>query len=344
MSQAIALSHSCRDSLPRLSCVIPCYNEAANLRLLLPLLAEHLGPCTSAWEVILVNDGSRDDTSAVFDEWAVRPGFRAIEFSRNFGKEAALTAGLQAANGEVVVLMDADLQHPPSLIAEMVAHWQDGADVVYALRSNRDDEPPFKRFGTNAFYRLINAHSRFEVPADAGDFRLMDRHVVEALLALPERNRFLKGLYAWVGFKSVAIPYAPAERATGTSHYNALKLIAFSIDGLTAFTTWPLRVASIAGMVMAVLGFLYGIYVIVDHELYGSAVEGWTTIVVLLLFFVGIQLVSLGILGEYVARIFEEVKNRPLYLVRRALGEGLAPVEDRETIAARVSPSLRRRV
>lgn len=344
MSQAIALSHSCRVGLPRLSCVIPCYNEAANLRLLLPLLSGHLNGCASAWEVILVNDGSRDDTSAVFDEWAVRPGFRAIEFSRNFGKEAALTAGLQAANGDVVVLMDADLQHPPQLIADMVAHWQDGADVVYALRSNRDDEPPFKRFGTNAFYRLINVRSRFEVPADAGDFRLMDRHVVEALLALPERNRFLKGLYAWVGFKSVAIPYEPAERATGTSHYNALKLIAFSIDGLTAFTTWPLRVASIAGMVMAVLGFFYGIYVILDHELYGSAVEGWTTIVVLLLFFVGIQLVSLGILGEYVARIFEEVKNRPLYLVRRALGEGLTPVEGREAIASRVSPSLRRRV
>lgn len=314
---------SARARPPRLSCVIPCYNEAANLRLLLPILGEHLKASASEWEVILVNDGSRDDTSAVFDEWTRQPGIRAIEFSRNFGKEAALTAGLQAANGDVVVLMDADMQHPPELVAEMVQQWQAGADVVYALRANRDDESMFKQLGTRAFYRLINAKSRFQVPPDAGDFRLMDRSVVEALLALPERNRFMKGLYAWVGFKSVAIPYEPAERAVGTTNYSALKLIAFSIDGLTAFTTWPLRVASIAGMVMALLAFVYGSYVIVDFLIYGNKVSGWTTIIVLLSFFVGIQLIGLGILGEYIARIFEEVKSRPLYVVRRSLGHGL---------------------
>lgn len=312
-----------RPARPRLSCVIPCYNEAGNLRLLLPILGQQLATCADAWEVILVNDGSRDDTSAVFEEWARRPGFRTIEFSRNFGKEAALTAGLQAAQGEAVVLMDADMQHPPHLVADMVGHWHGGADVVYALRANRDDESLFKRLGTNAFYRLLNAKSRFTVPPDAGDFRLMDRTVVDALLAMPERNRFMKGLYAWVGFKSVAIPYEPAERAVGTSHYNALKLIAFSIDGLTAFTTWPLRVASIAGFVMALIAFLYGAFVTVDYMLYGNAVSGWTTIVVVLMFFVGIQLIGLGILGEYIARIFEEVKNRPLYVVRRAQGKGL---------------------
>jgi len=314
---------SARAQLPRLSCVIPCYNEAANLRLLLPILAEQLRGCTSEWEVILVNDGSRDDTSTVFDEWTHQPGFRAIEFSRNFGKEAALTAGLQAANGDVVVLMDSDMQHPPRFIPEMIKQWQSGSDVVYALRENRDDESLFKQVGTRAFYRLINAKSRFQVPPDAGDFRLMDRAVVEALMALPERNRFMKGLYAWVGFKSVAIPYEPAERAMGKTHYNALKLIAFSIDGLTAFTTWPLRVASIAGMVMALMAFIYGAVVIVDFLIYGNHVSGWTTIIVLLSFFVGIQLIGLGILGEYIARIFEEVKNRPLYVVRRSLGRGL---------------------
>lgn len=309
--------------LPRLSCVVPCYNEAANLRLLLPRLGAYLSACTTEWEVVLVNDGSRDDTSAVLEEWSRQPGFRAIEFSRNFGKEAALSAGLQSARGEVVVLMDADMQHPPQLLADMVAHWQSGADVVYALRANRDDESFFKQAGTALFYRLINARSRFQVPPDAGDFRLMDRRVVEALLAMPERNRFMKGLYAWVGFKSVAIPYEPAERAVGTSHYNALKLIAFSIDGLTAFTTWPLRLASIMGVVMAMLAFVYGAYITVDYLTYGNAVSGWTTIIVCLLFFVGLQLISLGILGEYIARIFEEVKNRPLYVVRRSLGEGL---------------------
>lgn len=314
---------SARAQLPRLSCVIPCYNEAANLRLLLPILAEQLSGCTVEWEVVLVNDGSRDDTSAVFDEWTHQPGFRAIEFSRNFGKEAALTAGLQAANGDVVVLMDSDMQHPPRFIPEMIKQWQSGADVVYALRENRDDESLFKQIGTRAFYRLINAKSRFWVPPDAGDFRLMDRAVVEAILALPERNRFMKGLYAWVGFKSVAIPYEPAERAVGKTHYNALKLIAFSIDGLTAFTTWPLRVASIAGMVMALMAFIYGAVVIVDFLIYGNKVSGWTTIIVLLSFFVGIQLIGLGILGEYIARIFEEVKGRPLYVVKRSLGRGL---------------------
>ncbi len=312
-----------RSALPRLSCVIPCYNEAPNLRLLLPILGEQLARCSRQWEVILVNDGSRDDTSAVFDEWTQRPGFRAIEFSRNFGKEAALTAGLQAAHGDVVVLMDADMQHPPALVADMVKQWQGGVDVVYALRANRDDESLFKQVGTRAFYRLINAKSRFEVPPDAGDFRLMDRSVVDALLAMPERNRFMKGLYAWVGFKSMAIPYEPAERAVGKTHYSALKLIAFSIDGLTAFTTWPLRMASITGIVMAFIGFLYGGYIVVDYVLNGNSVSGWTTIIVSLLFFVGLQLISLGILGEYIARIFEEVKDRPLYVVRRSLGQGL---------------------
>mgnify|MGYP003351347992 CR=1 FL=1 len=312
-----------RGQLPRLSCVIPCYNEAPNLRLLLPILGEHLARCSPQWEVILVNDGSRDDTSAVFDEWTKRPGFRAIEFSRNFGKEAALTAGLQAAHGDVVVLMDADMQHPPALVADMVRQWQDGVDVVYALRANRDDESLFKQVGTRAFYRLINAKSRFHVPPDAGDFRLMDRSVVDALLAMPERNRFMKGLYAWVGFKSMAIPYEPAERAVGKTHYNALKLIAFSIDGLTAFTTWPLRLASITGVVMAFIGFIYGAFISIDYLLNGNSVSGWTTIVVCLLFFVGLQLISLGILGEYIARIFEEVKDRPLYVVRRSLGRGL---------------------
>jgi len=327
MSPMTALAHlnldHARAQLPRLSCVIPCYNEAANLRLLLPILGEQLSRCAVEWEVILVNDGSKDDTSAVFDEWARQPGIRAIEFSRNFGKEAALTAGLQAANGDVVVLMDADMQHPPEIVADMVKHWQGGADVVYALRANRDDESLFKQLGTRAFYRLINAKSRFQVPPDAGDFRLMDRSVVDALLALPERNRFMKGLYAWVGYKSVAIPYEPAERAVGKSNYSALKLIAFSIDGLTAFTTWPLRVASIAGVVMALMAFVYGAFVVVDYLIYGNSVSGWTTIIVLLLFFVGIQLISLGILGEYIARIFEEVKNRPLFVVRRSLGQGL---------------------
>ncbi|MDW5444451.1 glycosyltransferase family 2 protein [Polaromonas sp. SM01] len=312
-----------RASLPSLSCVIPCHNEAQNLALLLPLLSEVLDTCTRAWEIILVDDGSTDDTIKVFREWTKRPGFRGIQLSRNFGKEAALTAGLEAAAGEAVVMMDADLQHPPALIQEFVAHWQDGADVAYALRENRDDESLFKRLGARGFFALVNAGGRFEVPAGAGDFRLMDRQVVDAILALPERNRFMKGLYAWVGFQAIAVPYVPAARVNGSSTFSAAHLLRLSISGLTAFTDWPLRVVSAMGVVMAMAAFLYGGYLTASYLLYGHDVSGWTTIVVSLMLFVGIQLVSLGIVGEYVGRIFEEVKARPLFVIRSQAGRGL---------------------
>jgi len=306
-----------------LSCIVPCRNEAENLTRLLPLLSEVLGACCSAWEVILVDDGSTDGTALVLASWARIPGFRVLQLSRNFGKEAALTAGLQAAAGDAVVMMDADLQHPPELIATFLGHWRSGADVVYALREHRRDENLFKRLGTRCFYGLVNAADRFEVPAGAGDFRLMDRAVVDALLALPERNRFMKGLYAWVGFDAVAVPYTPAPRAHGHSHFDALRLIRLSLDGLTAFTTFPLRAVSVTGFVLALLAFGYGLYLTASYLMYGHDVGGWTTIVVSVMGFSGIQLISLGIVGEYVGRIFEEVKARPLYVVKRELGQGL---------------------
>lgn len=308
-----------------LSCVIPCYNEASNLALLLPRLREVLGACADAWEVILVDDGSADATALLCQTWAAEPGFRALLLSRNFGKEAALTAGLAAAAGDVVVMMDADLQHPPELLPTFIEHWQRGAQVVYAVREDRSDEAAFKRVGTRWFYRLVNAAARFELPPGAGDFRLMDRPVVEALLALPERNRFMKGLYAWVGFPSVAVPYVPAARGHGQTHFGALRLIRFSLDGLTAFTTWPLRTVSALGALMAVMSMLYGFYEFVAYFLYGNEVSGWATIVVGLMFLSGMQMISLGIVGEYVGRIFEEVKGRPLYVVRQQAGQGLPP-------------------
>jgi polyisoprenyl-phosphate glycosyltransferase len=246
-----------------------------------------------------------------------------LQLSRNFGKEAALTAGLQAAAGDVVILLDADLQHSPALIPAFIRHWQQGADVAYAVRRDRSDESGFKRLGTRWFYALVNAADRFEVPAGAGDFRLMDRRVVDALLALPERNRFMKGLYAWVGFTSVAVPYVPDARAHGRSHFSPWRLIRLSLDGLTAFTTWPLRAVSMLGFALALLAFVYGGYLTVSFVLYGHGVSGWTTIVVSLMLFAGIQLLSLGIVGEYVGRIFEEVKARPLYVIQRELGQGL---------------------
>jgi len=308
---------------PSMSCVIPCRNEAENLSRLLPLLLDTLARCTQEWEVVLVDDGSTDATPAVMTQWARRPRIHVLQLSRNFGKEAALTAGLRASTGAVVVTMDADLQHLPELIPTFLECWVAGADVAYAVRENRRDEGFFKRLGTRCFYALVNGSDRFQVPAGAGDFRLMDRGAVDAILALPERNRFMKGLYAWVGFNAVPVPYMPAARAHGRSHFSALRLIRLSLDGLTAFTTLPLRAVSAAGFVLALLAFGYGGYLTVDYLARGHAVSGWTTIVVSLMLFAGIQLISLGIVGEYVGRVFEEVKARPLYVIKRELGQGM---------------------
>jgi len=312
-----------RDHLPSLSVVIPCYNEAENLGVLLPRLQQVLSALVDDWEVILVDDGSRDRTVELFEAWSGVPGFHAIQLSRNFGKEVALTAGLEASRGAAAVLLDADLQHRPELIPDMVALWKQGYDVVYAVREHRRDESLFKRTGAKWFYRLMNIGGRFDIPPDAGDFRLMDRAAVDALLSMPERNRFMKGLYAWVGFDSVEFTYVPQARGAGRSSFRPLHLITLSIDGLTAFTTWPLRAVSLIGLGLALLALIYGAYLVVDYLIYGNPVPGYTTIVVGLAMMSGIQLVALGVLGEYVSRIFEEVKARPLYVVKHRAGRPL---------------------
>lgn len=310
-------------TLRSLSCVVPCYNEAENLERLLPQLSAALARLTPHWEIVLVDDGSTDATGARIAQWTRQPGVCALQLSRNFGKEAALTAGLQVATGQIVLMMDADLQHSPAMLDTFVRHWRAGADVVYAVRENREAESAFKRLGVRWFYGLINGADRFEVPPGASDFRLMDRKVVHALLALPERNRFMKGLYAWVGFEAVAVPYVPDERTQGKSHFSSLRMMGLALDGLTAFTVWPLRAVVALGFVLALVAFGYGAYLIGVYVLYGHDVSGWTTIVVSLMLFAGIQLVSLGVVGEYVGRIYEEVKQRPLYVVKRELGQGL---------------------
>jgi polyisoprenyl-phosphate glycosyltransferase len=327
-SQAAGFGRTPRAALRSLSVVIPCFNEADNLEKLLPRLQKVLASVVPDWEVILVDDGSRDRTADLLATWSGIPGFQAIQLSRNFGKEVALTAGLDVANGQATVLLDADLQHPPELIPTLVAKWQEGYDVVYAVREHRRDESALKRLGARWFYRLMNIGGRFDIPPDAGDFRLMDRAAVDALVSLPERNRFMKGLYAWVGLETAEITYMPEARGAGRSTFSPLRLLALSVDGLTSFTTWPLRAVSAAGFGLALLALLYGAYLVIDYFLHGQPIPGYTTIVVGLALLSGLQLIALGVLGEYVSRIFEEVKGRPLYVVKHRAGRRLHPEQE----------------
>ena len=314
--------HTGRLPQPSISCVVPAYNEADNLAPLLEALTTELARLTPRWEVIVVDDGSRDATPVVMLPWLQRPGVRCLRLSRNFGKEAALTAGIDHAEGEVVVLIDADLQHPPAMIGPMLAAWREGADMVCTARASRSDESRRKRLGTWLFYRLVNASAPTPIPVDAGDFRLMDRRVVDALKSLPERNRFMKGLYAWVGFSTVVLPYTPAARHAGNSSFSMRRLSSLAFTGITAFTNAPLRLWSAAGALIALLALGFALGIVVQHFIVGHDVPGWATLVTGIAFSTGIQLLSVGILGEYIGRIFDEVKQRPVYIVGAALGRG----------------------
>ncbi len=313
-----------KSRLQSISCVVPCLNEEANLGVLLPGLLAVLKKLAPACEIIVVDDGSTDGTAGLLTRWTNdHPEIVYLQLSRNFGKEAALSAGLATSKGQVVVSMDADLQHPPALIAEMLSRWDAGADMVYAVRASRTDESAFKRFGSKLFYQLMRTPGGVRVPENAGDFRLMDRAVVDALMMLPERNRFMKDLFAWVGFKSEPLYYHPPERLHGRSSFHPFKLFGFAIDGLTAFTTWPLRLLSVMGIIISLFSFAYGLFTVVKHLLYGDPVQGFTTLATIILFFAGVNLISIGVLGEYIGRIFGEVKGRPVYVVRQQAGQGL---------------------
>jgi polyisoprenyl-phosphate glycosyltransferase len=311
-----------RNPRPAISCVVPAYNEAANLGLMLTGLTTQLKALTERWEIIVVDDGSRDPTPAAIAPFLLGPGVRYVRLSRNFGKEAALTAGIDRAGGDVVLLMDADLQHPATLVPEMLDAWRQGADMVCAARASRADESLAKRIGTAIFYQLVNRDPLVTIPVDAGDFRLMDRRVVDALRSLPERNRFMKGLYAWVGFHNVIIPYTPAERHAGVSSFPLRRLARLAFTGVTAFTNAPLRLWSAVGVVIAMLALLFGLWIVIEYFIYGNDVPGWATLVTGMAFLSGVQLLSIGILGEYVGRIFDEVKQRPVYVVGSEAGRG----------------------
>jgi glycosyltransferase involved in cell wall biosynthesis len=317
-----------RPTRPAISCVMPAYNEAENLPVVIPEVTRQLAALTERWELIVIDDGSRDGTGQAMLPWLAQPGVRYVRLSRNFGKEAALTAGIDRAEGEVVLLMDADGQHPATLLPRMLEAWTAGADMVCAARTSRADESWRKRLGTWLFYRLVNANPSVQIPVDAGDFRLMDRRVVDALKTLPERNRFMKGLYAWVGFRTEIIDYLPAERMAGQSSFSMKALGRLAFTGITAFTNLPLRLWSALGALIALGAILFGVWIVIEHFVHGHNVPGWATLVTGMMLFSGVQLLSIGILGEYVGRIFDEVKQRPVYVVGAEAGRGaLGPPE-----------------
>jgi glycosyltransferase involved in cell wall biosynthesis len=306
---------------PELSIVVPCYNEAANLDTLINRLRGAVDPLNLTYEIICVNDGSRDDTLAGLIAHHQRdPRVKVVNLARNFGKEVALTAGLDYSAGAAVVPIDADLQDPPEIIGELVAKWREGYDVVYATRRSRSGETWLKKFTAYSFYRLIGHLSTIDIPPNTGDFRLMDRRVVEALQQLPERTRFMKGLFAWVGFRQTSVLFDRAERHRGQTTWNYWKLWNFALEGITSFSSFPLKIWSYVGLFFSSLAFIYGSFLIIRTLILGIDVAGYASLMVTLLFLGGIQLISLGVIGEYISRIYEEVKGRPLYLVRDIYG------------------------
>jgi polyisoprenyl-phosphate glycosyltransferase len=301
------------------SIIAPFYNEGQAVDSFYQALRGVLDTTPDIrFEVICVDDGSRDDTLhrlvALIDR---DPRFSIIELSRNFGKEAALTAGLDAAKGDAVIPIDADLQDPPELIPDLIAAWQKGADVVLAQRKDRDSDTFLKKSTAMLFYRLHNWLSQVQIPADVGDFRLMDKSVLEALKQLPERQRFMKGLFAWVGFKTAVVDYSRDRRESGSTKFSWLSLLNLALEGLTSFSMAPLRVCAFVGSLTATATLLYAGYILVRTLVRGVDVPGYASLLVAILFFGSLQLISIGLLGEYVGRIYMEAKQRPLYLVRR---------------------------
>jgi glycosyltransferase involved in cell wall biosynthesis len=315
---------------PMLSVVVPFYNEGRSVTALFARLVPVLESLGMAWEVVCVNDGSRDDTLTwLLAEQARRPEVKVVELSRNFGKELALSAGLAYARGDAVVPMDADLQHPPELLPELVAQWRAGHDVVIAVRSARVGQSAGHRLSARTFYWLFDHMSEIRLPREAGDFRLLDRRVVDVINAMPERTRFMKGIFAWVGFRQTTIPYEQGERTEGGSRWGFLKLLKLSVDGLTAFSTFPLRVWGLVGAVVSLLAFVYALFRLARTLVYGVDVPGYESLIVTILFLGGLQLLTLGIIGDYLGRVFNEVKGRPLYVVRAAYGYSPPAGEER---------------
>lgn len=320
---------------PLISLIVPVYNEAATIAIFVSALEDLAQRQNFCFEYVFVNDGSRDETlSKLLALKGSVTHLRILNFSRNFGKEAALTAGLDHARGDVCIPIDVDLQDPPELITEFVRLWRQGFDVVYGVRTSRQTDSAMKRSSSNSFYRVFNSVSNIQIPFNAGDFRLMDRRVVTALQQLPERNRFMKGLFAWVGFPTAAVPYARPPRSAGVTKFNSRKLWNFALDGLFSFSSMPLKIWTYVGLSIAFLSLSYGLYIVARTLFLGSDVPGYASIMVVLLLSSGIQLLSIGILGEYVSRLFVESKMRPIYIVADDFDYEPASLENADSILA----------
>lgn len=307
-----------------LSVIVPVYNEEEVVEKTFLTLENVLSEVEH--ELIFVNDGSRDRTREIVEGLLEKfPGNRLVNFSRNFGHQAAFSAGLQAARGQAVVIIDGDLQDPPELIHDMLTKWREGYQVVYAQRRSRQGETWFKKTTAHWFYRILNNLTSIDIPPDTGDYRLMDRRVVDQINALPERSRFLRGLVCWVGFKRTGLLYDRAERFAGTSKYPLRKMLRLAIDGITSFSTLPLRLSFTMGLVATMVAFVIGVWGVVEKFIHPVTTSpGWTSLIVAIVFLGGIQLITIGILGEYIGRIYDEVKQRPLYIEDRKKADGSA--------------------
>ena len=314
-----------RPADPLVSLIVPVLNEEAAIPLFLQAVRPVLEGAGLDFEILFIDDGSTDHSFALLAGQACEdPRIRVISFSRNFGKEAALSAGLDHARGDVLVPIDVDLQDPPELIPALFARWREGFDVVYGIRADRSTDTLAKRMTASLFYRLFNRITATELPRDAGDFRLIDRRVADVLRQLPERGRFMKGLFAWVGFRATGVSFERAARQGGTSKFNLWRLWNFALDGITSFSTVPLRIWSYFGTAIALFAFVYALVTVTKTLLFGNDVPGYASLLTVVLFLGGVQMISLGVIGEYLGRMFLEVKARPLYVV----GAAVPPLAD----------------
>ena len=307
--------------MPLISLVIPVFNEEASLAELYRRVTAVMEMSHTPYELIFVNDCSTDRSPPLLHELATHDSrVKILTFSRNFGHQLAITAGLDYSHGDAVIVMDADLQDPPDVLPELLAKWQEGYDVVYAVRTAREGESAFKRGTAILFYRLLKRLAGVEIPVDAGDFRLMSRRAVTALGTLRERHRFVRGLSSWIGFRQASVSYARATRYAGETKYPWRKMLTFACDGIASFSFAPLRIATYLGLGASFVSFLYIVYALWIKFFTDRSVAGWASLVVAVLFIGGVQLLTLGIIGEYIGRMFEEIKQRPLYIVADTVG------------------------